>query len=94
MEVMVAYRRGHSKKNNGKARLIVQAGWTYDVLKRLIAKKLSSDYNYKVYPSSIHIRAVDVTITCDHNDYRRNRRYPSKPHFRVPHKKQHVAQRV
>jgi len=94
MEVMVAYRRGHSKKNNGKTRLIVQAGWTYDVLKRLIANKISGEYNYKVYPSSIHIRAVDVTIVHDHNDYKRNRRYQSKPYFRIPYKKQHAIQRV
>jgi len=94
MEILVVYRRGQSKKNNGKERLIVQAGFTYDVLKRLIAEKISNNYNYKVKPSSIHIRAIDIFIISDHNEYRNNRRYRTKPHFRAPYKKQHNIQRV
>jgi len=91
MEVLVIYRRGQSKKNNGKERLIVQAGFTYDVLKRMIAEKLSNDYNYKVKSSSIHIRAIDVTIIYNHNDYRDDRKHRSKPYFRPAYKRQHLS---
>lgn len=90
MEVLVAYRRGQSKKNKGTERLTVQSGFTYEVLKRLIAEKLSDNYMYKVKPNSIHIRAVDVIIVYDHNDYRYYDRRKRRPHFRPRNQSQHI----
>ena len=90
MELSVAYRLGQSKKNKGSIRIIVQAGWTYDVVRRLIAEKLSEKYNYKISPKSIHIRAVDVTIISDHNDYRNGRNHRERPCFRPPFRRQHI----